>query len=70
MLHQIKGDLWEKNLWIEPTISQSEQPKQVYSDHSVFSGVEDSSYFELLFDELLIHFIKFMKVYQCEDTSL
>ncbi len=37
-IHRIKKELWEQNLWIEPTNSLSYQAKQLYSDSLLFSG--------------------------------
>lgn len=42
-LHQIKRDLWEKNLWIEPVNIPLEQPKQAISDHPIFSSAGERS---------------------------
>jgi len=50
-------------------ISPIYQSIHQFANPQVGSGAEDSSYFELLFDEILIHFIKFMDRYQAE-TSL
>lgn len=32
-------------------------------------GAEESSYFELFFDDLLMHFIKFMEAYQAQEDE-
>ena len=42
-IHRIKKELWEQNLWIEPTNSLNYQAKQLYSDSSLFSGADERS---------------------------
>lgn len=43
VMHQIKKELWDKNLWIEPQETMSEQPKQAISNPQVFSGAPGRS---------------------------
>ncbi len=42
-IHRVKKELWEKNLWIEPEIRQSQQPKFDYFDRPIFSGADERS---------------------------